>query len=128
MKVKFKNVLVGANNFLTVPKEVAEREFTENEIGEAFGYTIKELRKHKKLSLAALGKEVDLPAQTINRYENGINIPTITQAVKIADYFDLSIELFIAMGLAAIYENMDIVNQYERLEKAMILARARKKK
>ena len=70
---------------------------------------------------------MDIPNPTINRYENGINIPTITQAVKLADYFDLSIELFIAMGLAAIYEDMDIIEQVEKLERAMILARAKKR-
>lgn len=127
MKIKFKNVLVGANEHLKLPKEVAEKEFTENEIGAAFGCTLKKLREYKGLSLNALSKAVDIPNPTINRYENGINIPTIAQAIKLADYFDLSIEIFVAMGLAVIYENTDIVAQYERLEKAMILARARKK-
>lgn len=127
MKIKFKNILVGADKRLHLKKEIAEREFTESEISAAFGYTLKKLREHKGLSLNALSKEVDIPNPTINRYENGINIPTITQAVKLADYFDLSIELFIAMGLAAIYEDMDIIEQVEKLERAMILARAKKR-
>lgn len=127
MKIRFKNILGSMGNQLHQKKDIIEREFTENEISEAFGYTIKKLREYKKLSLNALSKEVDIPNPTINRYENGINIPTITQAVKLADYFDLSIELCIIMGLAAIHENADIISQYKKLETARIIARARKK-
>ena len=66
-----------------------------------------------------LGEEIEMPPQTINRYENGENIPTIIQALKIADYFNMSIELFILMGIIAIEEDADILPLYDQLDKAM---------
>lgn len=135
MKIAFKSVLPNINALFSDRQEILNREFTEEEISKAFGYTLKKLREYKGMSLTALSKEIDIPNPTINRYENGVNIPTITQAIKITDYFDLQIELFIIMGLCAIYEEADIINLYESLQKALkgaqrqaVLDRARKKR
>ena len=78
--------------------ENLSKQFTEAEIGKAFGSSLKKLRTHLKLSLNAFGALVDIPNPTINRYENGINIPAITQALKLAEFFHLSIEEMIFLG------------------------------
>ncbi len=85
-------------------------QFTETELGKAFGNSLKKLRTHRKLSLNTLSKLVDIPNPTINRYENGINIPAITQALKLADFFHLSIEEMIFFGLE---ENRNVVEYYQ---------------
>lgn len=135
MKVAFKSILPSINALFSDKQDILNREFTEAEIGAAFGFTLKKLREYKGLSLTALSKEIDVPNPTINRYENGVNIPTITQAIKITDFFDLSIELFILMGLCAIYEETDIIAHYQRLQNAIqaaqrqaVIDRARKKR
>ena len=77
---------------MNIQIENLSENFTEREIGKAFGNSLKKLRSHLKLSLNALSSLVDIPNPTINRYENGINIPTITQALKLSEFFHLSIE------------------------------------
>ena len=81
------------------------------EIAQCFGLALKTVRKIKGVSLAKMKKEIDIPSQTINRYENGINIPTIPQAIKIVTYFDLNIELFIFLGLAGLKEGEKAIEQ-----------------
>ena len=135
MKITFKSILPSFNKIFADKQAILDKEFTEAEISKAFGVTLKKLREFKGLSLTALSKEVDIPNPTINRYENGVNIPTITQAIKITDYFDLSIELFVLMGLCALYEGTDITVHYQRLQNALqeaqrqaVIDRARKKR
>lgn len=115
MKITFRSLIPGINSLFSNKQSVLDREFTEQEIGAAFGHTLKKLREYKALTLTALSKAIDIPNPTINRYENGVNIPTITQAIKITDYFELSVELFVIMGLCGIYENMDIIPFYQKI-------------
>lgn len=90
MRLKFQDL---------APSKFSEREFTEAEISKAFGNSLKALRSYKKLSLNALSEKVDIPNPTINRYENGINIPTITQALKLTDFFNVTIEEMVVFGM-----------------------------
>jgi transcriptional regulator with XRE-family HTH domain len=126
MKISFETLTFGFNGKLKGENPYKGREFDETELYKAFGYTLKKLREHKKLSLKSLGEIIDMPPQTINRYENGTNIPTIIQALKIADFFNLSIELFILMGLIAIEENIDFLPLYNQIDEAMKIAKSRK--
>jgi transcriptional regulator with XRE-family HTH domain len=119
MKLKksmFLNAKIKNNEFF-------DKDYTETEIGKAFGDSIKRLRIHKGMSLNALSKEIDIPNPTINRYENGINIPTLAQALKIANYFDLSIDLLIAVGLNELYgtpdPSGDITTVYDAIQAAI---------
>lgn len=118
MKIRFSTLTYGFNGIKT-PDRYKNREFDEVELYKAFGYTLKTLREYKKLTLKKLSELIEMPPQTINRYENGTNIPTIIQALKIADYFNLSIELFILFGIIAIEENADILPLYAQLDSAM---------
>lgn len=126
MKLKFDTILIGMGEKLNGKKEILDREYTEEEIGQAFGHTLKLLREYEDLSLKALSKEIDIPFQTINRYENGVNIPTITQAIKIADYFHMSIELFVIFGLTSIHEHIDVLPYYQKLKSAIVMKNATK--
>lgn len=93
MKFKFENM-----PFL-MELELSRKDFSEREISKAFGNSLKKLRWSRGLSLNALSEYTDMPNPTINRYENGINIPTITQALKLAQFFGVSVEEMIGFGL-----------------------------
>lgn len=95
MKLKLEKTI----SDMQINLDIYRGEYTEEEIGKAFGRSLRALRKHGKLSLDTLSKEVDIPNPTINRYENGINIPTITQALKLADFFGVTIEEMIVCGI-----------------------------
>ncbi|MCT4544536.1 MAG: helix-turn-helix transcriptional regulator [Vallitalea sp.] len=54
-----------------------------------FANRLKSIRKDKSLTLDELSKIVNLPAQTLNRYELGQRIPKIDVVKKIASNLDI---------------------------------------
>lgn len=119
MKLTFRNLTLLFKNYMDpakIDEKIMEREFTENEIGEAFGIALKALRTHKGYSIDKLAKLVDMQNSTLNRYENGLRVPSIAQAIKIADYFGVNIEMMVMMGLAAKEEGADIGTLYDQIQ------------
>ena len=121
MKLTFRNLTLLFKNYMDpakIDEKIMEREFTENEIGEAFGIALKALRTHKGYSIDKLAKLIDMQNSTLNRYENGLRVPSIAQAIKIADYFEVNIEMMVMMGLAAKEEGADIGALYDQIQQS----------
>ena len=53
---------------------------------------LRELRESKRMSQQRLAKELNMSQNTISRYETGAHEPGITELIKIADYFKVSID------------------------------------
>ncbi len=53
---------------------------------------LQELRKRKGISQVRLAIELDLNQNSISRYESGEREADYTTLIKIADYFDVSID------------------------------------
>ena len=53
---------------------------------------LKEVRKAKGLSQLKLALDLNTNQNTISRYESGQREPGLTELVKIADYFDVSVD------------------------------------
>lgn len=53
---------------------------------------LKELRKAKGISQLKLGMDLCMNQNTISRYETGDREPSITELIKMADYFNVSID------------------------------------
>ena len=56
---------------------------------------LKELRKKKGLSQLRLATELNTTQNTISRYETGEREPGIDELIKIADYFNVSVDFLI---------------------------------
>lgn len=56
---------------------------------------LKELRKQKGLTLVELGKEVNLANNTLSQYERSVREPNISMLIKLADYFNVSVDYLI---------------------------------
>lgn len=56
---------------------------------------LKELRKQKGLTLVELGKEVNLANNTLSQYERGIREPNISMLIKLADFFNVSVNYLV---------------------------------
>lgn len=56
---------------------------------------LKELRKKKGLSQLRLATELNTTQNTISRYETGEREPGIDELIKIADYFNISVDYLI---------------------------------
>ena len=53
---------------------------------------LKELRKEKKITQLKLSMELNMSQNTISRYETGERQAGYAELIKIADYFDVSID------------------------------------
>ena len=56
---------------------------------------LKILRKEKGISQLKLALELNTSQNTISRYETGEREPGINELIKIADYFDVSIDYLV---------------------------------
>ena len=56
---------------------------------------LKKLRKSKKISQLKLAMDLNMNQNTISRYETGEREPGINELIKIADYFDISIDYLV---------------------------------
>lgn len=52
----------------------------------------KKLRKQKKITQRKMAMDLNMSQNTISRYENGEREPSFAELIKIADYFDVSID------------------------------------
>ena len=53
---------------------------------------LKEIRKSKKISQLKMALDLNMTQNTISRYETGDREPGINELIKIADYFNISID------------------------------------
>lgn len=58
----------------------------------SFGSNLEQIRKAKRVSQTMLGVELGLTQQMISSYEKDISSPNIEVLIKIADYFNVSID------------------------------------
>lgn len=72
---------------------------------------LRELRKQNKLSMKEFGAIFGLSESTISLYENGKREPDIATIIKMADYFNITVDEFLGVKK----QNDDILNSDERL-------------
>lgn len=63
-----------------------------------FGEILRNERKAKKMTLRELSKELDISFSALGKYERGDNVPDITTLIKIANYFDLSVDYILGLS------------------------------
>lgn len=54
---------------------------------------IAELRKNLQLTQQQLAQEIGTSQANLSRWEKGLNEPSIIECWKLADYFDISIDI-----------------------------------
>lgn len=57
---------------------------------------LKELRKKKGISQLRLATDLNTTQNTISRYETGEREPGISELIKIADYFNVSVDYLVS--------------------------------
>lgn len=61
----------------------------------SFSERLKELRTSKGLTMEQLGKKIESTRGTISNFENGNKKPSLDMLIKLADYFDVSIDYLV---------------------------------
>ncbi len=56
---------------------------------------LRKLRKEKGISQLKLALDLNMSQNTISRYETGEHEPGINELIRIADYFDVSVDYLI---------------------------------
>lgn len=82
---------------------------------EMFGDKLKSLRNHKNLTLEKAAIGIGIKAQTLSSYENGYRFPGIKTLIKLAKYYDSSIDYLI--GVDNNLDKRTILNELENIEK-----------
>lgn len=68
--------------------KVNMKENTENIIGE----NIRNLRMQKEIKQNTLALELNIGRQSVSAYERGVTLPDIYLLIRIADYFDVTLD------------------------------------
>lgn len=79
-------------------------EVEEEEMAAGLAKALKALRLWHGYSLKKVSEQTDIPFQTIARYENGENVPSVIQAYKLAYFYQFSINDMFLLGL---FENIE---------------------
>lgn len=58
----------------------------------SFGKKLRSLRQEKKLSQVELSKKLNVTSQALSQYELGKRIPDAEMIIRIADFFDVSVD------------------------------------
>jgi len=82
------------------------------------GEHISLLRKRKKLSQAALGKQIGTSGDIIGRYERDIITPSIEVIMKIADSLEVSIDFLV--GKTSLELDTDTIKRLEQISSLSI--------
>lgn len=56
---------------------------------------LQELRKARRITQVRLAMDLNMSQNTVSRYESGEREPGIAELIKIADYFDVSVDYLI---------------------------------
>ena len=72
---------------------------------------LKKLREEKGISQRQLADVISVSQQSINKYENHNIEPDIDTLIKMADYFDTSVDYLI--GHSKLRRKIEIVNSYD---------------
>lgn len=71
----------------------------------SFGRNLERIRKEKKISQTRLGQELGLTQQMISSYEKGASSPNVEILIKVADYFQLSIDELVGYSVEHQYRS-----------------------
>ena len=58
---------------------------------------LKELRKQRNISQIKLSMDLNTSQNTISRYETGVREPCLSELIRIADYFNVSIDYLVGL-------------------------------
>lgn len=86
------------------------REVSDEEAEQSLARALKALRLYHKLSLKKVSEQTGIPFQTIARYENGENIPSVIQAYKLAYFYRFSINDMLVLGMS-----QDLETEYQEI-------------
>ncbi|MBR3992433.1 MAG: helix-turn-helix transcriptional regulator [Anaerotignum sp.] len=81
----------------------------------AFAQRLKELRKAKKVTQQELSEVLGYGSTAVANYESGRNEPSLQDLVRIADFFDISLDNLLGRAYPT-QEKSDMYASFDRLD------------
>ncbi len=82
------------------------------------GENLRNLRKEKRLSLRKLSAEVGISHNTLAVYERNKAIPSLENALKICNYYNVPLEyLFLGDKSKLTYNDFDLIELFHEVDK-----------
>ena len=81
-----------------------------------FGQRLKQIRLSRGISQAALANKINVSKETIYRYENNIKEPSLQTVVRLAQFFETSVDALVGMNDRAY---LDVSHLSERQRNAL---------
>lgn len=81
-----------------------------------FKYNLKLSRKNKGITIKELADAIGVKAYTISDWEKGRSEPNISNLIKLADYFNLSIDFLVGKNINSnetYNEIIELINKYQ---------------
>lgn len=82
----------------------------------SFGKNLEQIRKSKRVSQTKLAGELGLTQQMISSYEKDVCSPNVEALIKIADYFNISIDCLVGRVINSPYENNPMARFFRYFE------------
>ena len=86
-----------------------------NTLEQIIAQNLIELRKSRNLKQAELSEEIGYSDKTISRWENGTSVPDISTLIKLANFYDVSLEDLISENAAEKYHESNKKKKQEDL-------------
>lgn len=83
---------------------------------QAFGQRLKDLRKHKRLTMKEVANRLGVQANHYGKYEAGMHLPPIEKAVALTELFNVSLD-FLILGKATEQSALTNTGLAERLRR-----------
>lgn len=68
---------------------------------------IRQLREERNIQQSELAEYLGIAQPVLSRYEYGIKVPSLSLAISMADYFDISLDELVGRNLAKENKNAD---------------------
>ena len=87
-----------------------------------FSERLKELRENKSINQIVLGRHLGFGATAISSYENGRNEPAIDTLIRIANFFDVTVDFLLGVEDSPkwmeqlLEEEVNLLNEFRKLE------------
>lgn len=87
----------------------------ENNVEQIIAQNLIDLRKHRNLKQSELSEAIGYSDKTISRWENGTSVPDVSTLIKLAKFYNVSLEDLINENAANKFKENDKTKNHEEL-------------
>ncbi len=99
---------------------MSTKKLLKNKIFFSISDNLKKLRKFKDLTIEQLAKKINITYETCKNYEVSNIIPPLETLIKLASYFEISLDFLILWNKTSYTHNLKLLNNAKKIDKLNI--------